>query len=100
MDRQTETLLFNFLFISGFFSMFEKKQGTLQNNLHNEVSFKGPLPNINEANECQKFSQRHHGFWNFHASRDIYIFNQKFYPQFGFYLIFVMLQNGTKINFR
>ena len=74
--------------------------GVLQNNLHDDVSFKGPLHNLKEANECQKFWQRQHGFWNVYASRDIYIFNQKFYPEFGFYLIFVMLQNGTKINFK
>ena len=61
---------------------------------------KVPWLNIKEANEYQKFRQRQHGFWNFHASQDIYIFNQKFYPEFGFYLIFMMVQNGSKINFK
>ena len=59
---------------------------------------KGPWLNVKEASECQKFRQRQHDFWNFHASQDIYIFNQKFYLEFRFYLIFVMLQNGTKMN--
>ena len=61
---------------------------------------KVPWLNIKDTNECQKFRHRQHGFWNVHARRDIDIFNQKSYPEFGFYIIFMMLQNGTKINFK